>query len=126
MIVAGASFGYRGPLGQVAEHPLAGFLGKISCGVFACHLLVLWAVDAMVPGLRGGQPVRGSLLVGAATILTAPLSRHLIEEPIARLKRHFPTRGLPRPAEAQAADRCPAAVRRFRPRRAEVFPPVPE
>lgn len=104
VIVVGAFFGYRGPLGRVLETPVIGFLSKISYGVFVYHLLVLWAVDAIAPGLRSGQPVWGSLLVVAATLLAATLSWYLIEEPISRLKRHFPTRGTPRQPEPQTAD----------------------
>lgn len=98
VIVVGAFFGYRGLVGRVLEHPLISFLCKISYGVYIYHLLVLWAVDAVMPGLRENQPAVWSPLVIAATLLAATLSWYLIEEPVARLKRYFPTRGAAQPS----------------------------
>lgn len=100
VIVVGAFFGYGGLVGRVLGHPLMGFLSKISYGVFVYHLLVLWAIDVLVPGLRENQPALWSPLVIAMTLLTATLSWYVIEEPIARLKRYFPTRGRQRPPES--------------------------
>lgn len=101
-IVVGAFFGYSGPVGWVMRHPLMGFLSKISYGVFVYHLLVLWAIDELLPGLREGQPAQWSILAIAATLLAATLSWYLIEEPIARLKRLFPTHGAQLPTEPTA------------------------
>lgn len=101
IIVAGAFFGYAGPIGAMMESRVAGFLSKISYGVYMYHMPVWWVIGTLYPAAWTPTLPIAALLV-AATVLTATLSWHLIENPLANLKSYFPTRRAPRPSEADA------------------------
>ncbi|WP_103257108.1 acyltransferase family protein [Tabrizicola aquatica] len=90
VIVVGAFAGFRGPVGWVLGSAPARFASQISYGVYMYHLLVWWAVGETFPHLY--QPnFQTFLIITALTVVAATLSWYLIEEPISRLKRHFPT-----------------------------------
>lgn len=99
IIVAGAFFGYRGPVGWALQSPPARFMSKISYGVYVYHLPVWWALGTPWPWLYEKTPFV-ALILSAATIVTAILSWYLLEAPLQRLKVRFPTRRPP--AEAPA------------------------
>ena len=89
-IVAGAAFGYQGALKRVLELPPLLYLGRISYGVYIYHLLLLDLAFRLVPDLSLEPGPSRFFTVSAATIVTASLSWHFLEAPIARLKRAFP------------------------------------
>ena len=99
-IVAGACFGYRGPLKWILESPPLRYLGRISYGVYMYHLLLLEFAFRLVPSLSLEVGPARFFTVSAATIAAASLSWHFIEAPIARLKRFFPVVAAPSPSRS--------------------------
>ncbi|WP_136646339.1 acyltransferase [Tabrizicola sp. YIM 78059] len=90
VIVVGAFQGFRGPVGWLLGSRPARFLSQISYGVYMYHMLVWWAVGEAFPDLYQ-RDLRTFLVITLLTMVAATLSWYLIEEPISRLKRHFPT-----------------------------------
>lgn len=91
-IVVGAFHGYGGLVGASLQSAPARFLSKISYGVYMYHLMVWWLVVQTYPELFHKNFTTFVVLSGL-TIIAATISWYLIEDPIARLKRFFPTRG---------------------------------
>lgn len=89
-IVTGAFAGYSGPVGWTLASPVSAFLSKISYGVYIYHVLVWWMVGEFYPSLMTPGPAT-FLIVSTITLIVALASWYLVEEPISRLKRHFPT-----------------------------------
>lgn len=92
ILVAGAFFGYGGPIGRLFESRPVAFLSRISYGVYMYHLLVLWIVREAFPGLLDFGRLGSALVLVLSTILFSSLSWYLIEAPLAALKDRFPTR----------------------------------
>ena len=88
VIIAHAAAGFGGPVGRVMTWPPLLYLGTISYGAFAYHLVVggvvAWAVSA------AGQPALSATAFAAVgvvlTIGAASLSWHAFETPLARMK----------------------------------------
>jgi peptidoglycan/LPS O-acetylase OafA/YrhL len=91
-VVNGAVEGFRGVVGQVLANRQMRYIGRISYGIYLFHFLVLWSVLELFPGVPAfaeNGPVR-FLVCGGLTVLLASVSWFVLEEPINRLKRHFP------------------------------------
>lgn len=104
--VNGAVEGFGGIVGQVLANRGMRYVGRISYGIYLYHFLVLWALLALwpgVPALAEHGWVR-LIVAGLLSVTAASASWFLLEEPVNRLKRHFPyTRRTARsdvPAEA--------------------------
>lgn len=84
--------GMNGWAGRILGNAPTRYVGRISYGIYLYHPLVLWCVVALFPGVEGlaeNGPMR-FVVCGSLTIAVASLSWYLLEEPINRLKRHFP------------------------------------
>lgn len=90
VIVAGAFFGYQGPIGALLQSAAARFLSKISYGVYIYHLPVWWVLGTLDPRLYEKSLAVAPILT-LATVLVATASWILVEEPLQRLKARFPT-----------------------------------
>jgi peptidoglycan/LPS O-acetylase OafA/YrhL len=76
--------------GWMAAGPLV-YLGKISYGVYLIHFTVLVWVQALLPKVGiASTGLLAVLLVFACSIGLAAISRQLLEQPLARLKKYFP------------------------------------
>ncbi|MBP9182692.1 MAG: acyltransferase [Fuscovulum sp.] len=89
-VVIGAFQGYRGPVGWVLASAPARFLSQISYGVYIYHLPVWWAVSLVDESIFAHE-LRTFVVISGLTLIVATLSWYLLEEPISRLKRFFPT-----------------------------------
>lgn len=94
-LVAGAYFGYRGPVGWVLASGPAAFAAKISYGVYIYHAAVWWFLGEKVDPAYYDPGLQTFLVVGGLSLLIAVLSWYAIEEPISRAKRFFPTHAKP-------------------------------
>jgi peptidoglycan/LPS O-acetylase OafA/YrhL len=92
-LVDAGSRGFGGPVGRVLNLPALVYLGKISYGLYVLHpfvpvfmrqILSAAGLDALLPYTYWF----GVKLV--ATVLTASLSRFLLEKPAQNLRRFFP------------------------------------
>lgn len=91
-VTNGAVEGFRGWAGRVLANRQMRFLGRISYGIYLYHFLVLWAVLELfpeVPALAANGWAR-FLVCAPLSVLAASASWFLLEEPINRLKSHFP------------------------------------
>ena len=90
--VNGAVEGFRGPLGRLLCNRQMRYIGRISYGIYLYHFLVLWAVLQLFPHVPAlGANGWARFLVGTPlAVLAATASWFLLEEPVNRLKRHFP------------------------------------
>jgi peptidoglycan/LPS O-acetylase OafA/YrhL len=95
VIVAGACVGYRGFLKRMLENAPLLYLGRISYGIYIYHYLLLEFVFRWAPHLSAEVGPMRFFTASAATVAAASLSWHLVEAPIASLKRFFPVRGAP-------------------------------
>jgi peptidoglycan/LPS O-acetylase OafA/YrhL len=116
VLVVGAFSGFRGPLGWALASPVSRFVSQISYGVYMYHMLVWWAVGENFADLYQRGPVT-FLVVSSLTLVVATLSWYLVEEPISRMKRRFPTAtrtphraapDMPAPTAARIAVEAPA------------------
>ena len=89
VIVAHAAAGFRGPIGRAMTWPPLLYLGTISYGAFAYHLvvggIVAWAASAA--GLGALPAVWFAIVAVALTVGAASLSWHAVEQPLGRLAR---------------------------------------
>jgi len=90
VIVCGAYVGYRGPVGWLLGNPVSQFISKISYGVYIYHLMLWWFASQWVPQFFS-MGAESFLVMSAASLIFAALSWYALEQPISRLKRHFPT-----------------------------------
>ncbi len=60
------------------------YLGRLSYGLYLWHFGVIYALDAVVPGLPTAARVAAAM---ALSLATAAASHHAVEQPILRLKR---------------------------------------
>ncbi len=90
VIVCGAYVGYRGPIGWLLGNKVAEFISKISYAVYIYHLMIWWLVAQWFPALWDTGPMTFAILT-AISLLAATLSWYVLEQPISRLKQHFPT-----------------------------------
>ena len=89
--------------GTVLEHRWAVAMGRLTYGLYAFHLLVIYVVDSnAVKDRIGGGPLRYVVVFGASYAL-AWLSYRFYESPFLRLKGRF-ERVDSRQARASAAD----------------------
>jgi len=88
VIVAHAAAGFGGPVGRAMTWPPLLYLGTISYGAFAYHLvvggIVAWAASAA--GLAPLSAVGFAAVGVALTVGAASLSWHAFEQPLARMK----------------------------------------
>lgn len=88
VIVSHAAAGYRGRVGRVMTWPPILYLGTVSYGAFAYHLIlggiVAWAARAA--GLSALPALLTATVAVALTIGAASMSWHFVEQPISRLK----------------------------------------
>jgi peptidoglycan/LPS O-acetylase OafA/YrhL len=88
VLVARAAVGFGGLAGRVMTWPPLLYLGTISYGAFAYHLVVggvvAWAVSAA--GLAALPTALFAAVAVALSIAVASLSWHAFEQPLARLK----------------------------------------
>lgn len=96
VLVASAWHGIGGPLGWLLGHKVVSWLAKISYGAYVYHFPLWWLVAERSPALYKTGP-QTFFIMGALSLLAATLSWYVLEEPLARLKRHFPTRLPPTP-----------------------------
>jgi peptidoglycan/LPS O-acetylase OafA/YrhL len=101
LIVAQAYFGFSGPIGWLLGSAPAGFLARISYGVYLYHLAIWWGVSQVYPPMLA-QGWAALMIVSVLSVLMATLTWYLIESPISRLKRYFPVASKP---YLQTADR---------------------
>lgn len=101
VLVSAAWHGMGGPLGAVLGNGAVKWLSQISYGAYVYHFPLWWLVAEHYPSLYQKGP-RTLVIMGALSLLAATLSWYGMERPLARLKRHFPTRLPP--------DTAPAAV----------------
>jgi peptidoglycan/LPS O-acetylase OafA/YrhL len=106
VIVVGAFWGYRGPLGWALGCGFSRFVSKISYGVFMYHLLLWWAVGQIFPWMLEKSFLTFALM-STLSVAVATASWYLIEEPISRLKRHFPVSDRPESSVPKAEDALP-------------------
>jgi peptidoglycan/LPS O-acetylase OafA/YrhL len=94
-LIASADRGFTGVPGRILTlRPLV-YLGKISYGVYAYHMLMTWVLVAALPrlGLQVPGPGAVRFVIGSlATLAVAAASWHVYERPINDLKRRFPYR----------------------------------
>jgi peptidoglycan/LPS O-acetylase OafA/YrhL len=92
-LVQAAARGIGGRVGAVLAHRALVALGRISYGIYLYHLAVYWALTRVLEraGLTplADGPVK-LLVCGALTVAVAALSWRVLEQPLQRLKRHFP------------------------------------
>lgn len=88
VLIAHAAAGFGGAAGRVMTWPPLLYLGTISYGAFAYHLVaggvVAWAAAAA--GLAALPPALFATLGVALTLCAAALSWHAVEQPLGRLK----------------------------------------
>ncbi len=94
-LVDRAASGFSGPWRRLAEWQPVVRLGTISYGVYLLHPVTgaLLQIAGVTPGLAMQSPLAWFLLQIAATIALAELSWRVLEEPLNRLRRHFPYPG---------------------------------
>ena len=114
-IVATASRGFTGPVGQVLGWAPICFLGKISYGIYVFHAfvptLLLWMGHRVGLEFSGEPRLLNFALVSLTTIALAAASWRLFERPINGLKRYVPYRDDRRPAPVTAeTDLSPAML----------------
>jgi peptidoglycan/LPS O-acetylase OafA/YrhL len=108
-LIAGAYRGFDGPAGELlCARPLV-YLGKISYGIYAYHMLMPWVLGRTFARMGWPFPDPGPtrlLVAGAVTVVVAMVSWHFFERPINSLKRHVPYIG-PARSELAAARAVP-------------------
>lgn len=98
VLVAAAWHGMGGPIGALLGHGAVKWLAQISYGAYVYHFPLWWLVAERYPSLYEKGP-RTLVIMGALSLLAAAVSWYGMEQPLARLKRHFPTRLPPEPAK---------------------------
>jgi len=92
-IIGKASSGFGGSAGRILEARWVRYLGRISYGLYIYHPFVTWAIIRilMLWGITAGDHLAVfSPVFAITTIGVATLSWFAIEQPVNRLKRHFP------------------------------------
>jgi peptidoglycan/LPS O-acetylase OafA/YrhL len=92
-LVQAAARGIGGRVGAVLEHRVLVALGRISYGIYLYHLAVYWAITRVLERAGLAPPADGPvklLVCGTLTVAVAALSWRVLEQPLQRLKRHFP------------------------------------
>lgn len=87
MLLAGCVKGWRGLLGNFFSQPWLGYIGKISYGIFAYHLILLWYFEYHFARFAIGPtrlPMLWSISVFALTLAVAAVSYRFLELPIVR------------------------------------------
>ena len=99
-----ASRGIPGPMGGLLQSRGVCYIGKISYGIYVYHLLAVHILDFLmyrIPGYRifdllkvspeiYGHPLARGSMLAIITVVMAAASWTLFENPICKLKRHFP------------------------------------
>jgi peptidoglycan/LPS O-acetylase OafA/YrhL len=88
-LVAGASQGFQGALGQLLSHPALRYIGRISYGMYVIHYFTIPLLALVLPA--SANPYLRSLALGALTIILASLSWHFLERPINRMRDRLPS-----------------------------------
>lgn len=88
-IVLHAYIGFRGPTALLLANPATRFLSRISYATYVYHMALWWLVAERWPVLYHTGP-ETFLIMGAATIVVATISWHLIEKHFDALKVSFP------------------------------------
>ena len=119
-LISRAALGFGGPIGaMLSSRPLV-YVGAISYGIYIIHMPLRGLFDQHAAGWANGfsSEVRDPALAVAllralvwtvATLAVAALSFHLFEQPLNRLKRHFPMKLPARPTDTVSV-RAPAAA----------------
>jgi peptidoglycan/LPS O-acetylase OafA/YrhL len=92
-LIAGAYRGFRGPAARLLEARPLVYLGRISYGIYAYHLLVPVSLAKAFGAFGWSLPPHGLArlaIAGAVTIAIAAVSWHFFEAPINALKRRVP------------------------------------
>jgi len=87
------SRGVKEPWGRILDIPLLRYIGKISYGIYLYHLPLNPVLKDLLPLLGIAPPLPGIVLLTlhfAAAVAVASISWHLIEKPLASLKRKIP------------------------------------
>jgi peptidoglycan/LPS O-acetylase OafA/YrhL len=92
-LIAGAYRGFAGPAARLLEARSIVYLGRISYGIYAYHMLIPWILTRVLRAVGGTLPPPGfaRLLVASfVTVTLAALSWRFLEAPINALKRRVP------------------------------------
>jgi peptidoglycan/LPS O-acetylase OafA/YrhL len=92
-LIAGAYRGFRGPASRLLEARGIVYLGRISYGIYAYHMLVPWFLSKFFRIFGGTLPPHGIvrlLIAGGVTVAVAAVSWRVLESPINALKRRVP------------------------------------
>ncbi len=87
-VIAGASTGFRGPIGPLLQFRPIVFMGKISYGIYLFHMFIPHLLARAHVPLPSGLWARFFVFAGV-TVLLAIASWYLIEAPINSLKRYL-------------------------------------
>lgn len=104
--IAGAYRGFGGVAGTVLEWRPLVYLGRISYGIYAWHMLLPWALARGFERMGWTFPAPGPerfVVTTAATVVLAVASWHLVEAPINARKRRIPYHGARPPQRVAAA-----------------------
>ncbi len=92
-LIARASEGFRGFIGEALEFRPVVYLGKISYGIYVIHPFTPYLVGKVlyIFGLSGysSKPILMVPLSTGITVIVAMISWHFLERPINHLKRFF-------------------------------------
>jgi peptidoglycan/LPS O-acetylase OafA/YrhL len=90
-VIARAYGGFSGAAGRILEARPIVYLGRISYGIYAYHMLLPWVLARVFARAGLTFPAPGAkrfVIASAATVAIAAASWHLFEAPINALKRH--------------------------------------
>jgi peptidoglycan/LPS O-acetylase OafA/YrhL len=90
-VIARAYRGFSGAAGRILEARPIVYLGRISYGIYAYHLLLPWVLAQVFARANLTFPAPGGkrfMIASVATLAIAATSWHLFEAPINALKRH--------------------------------------
>jgi peptidoglycan/LPS O-acetylase OafA/YrhL len=102
IIVVGAFQGYNGLVGRILGSRIAQFVSTISYGVYIYHMAVWWLVGEVYVGIYQKGPV-SFLVLSLLTSMVATISWYLLERPVSKLRRWFPTTSIRTTSEGQVA-----------------------
>jgi peptidoglycan/LPS O-acetylase OafA/YrhL len=110
-LIASADREVTGVTGRVLSLSPLVYTGRISYGIYAYHMLMPWVLIRLFGEAGLVFPAPGPerfALATAVTLVVAAVSWHAFEQPINRLKRHFPYATIPVPLMPRQEERAGA------------------